>query len=427
VRSRSLAVLLAAALGGLLPSLAEARSGPCLLSGSGPRCTVWTGKVVAVGDGDTIDVDVDGDRRSRPVRVRITGIQAMEQSVYSRQASRRRGECHALAATARLEQLLRAGGNRVRLAAHDPRSRSGSRMRRSVAVRYRGGWRDVGRILVAEGHALWLPHSREWAWNEQYALLAERASDAGENLWSPDGCGEGPSPDANVRVWVNWDADGRDDRNVNGEWVTIRNLDPLAALPLAGWWLRDSHLRRFTFPRRTVVPAGGEVTVYMGSGRATGSDYFWGLRFPAFENATRDQRAMGDGAYLFDPQGDLRFWMTYPCRDECHDANEGAIELRAQPQRPEAVTLRNQSAFSVDLEGYRLESPPYGYAFGADSVLEPGETMRVEIGDSQEEDGRLLKHWRTGRFILDDAGDRVRLATFDDIALACYAWGSASC
>ena len=39
--------------------------------------------------------------------VRMTGINAMEQSVYSSIASRRRGECHALEATSRLEQLIR--------------------------------------------------------------------------------------------------------------------------------------------------------------------------------------------------------------------------------------------------------------------------------------------------------------------------------
>jgi endonuclease YncB( thermonuclease family) len=421
---RLLGLALAIAL--LLPASAAARSGSCLVSGGGPRCTVWTGKVVNVGDADTIDVDVDGDRRGS-IRVRVTGIQAMEQRVYSTIPSRRRGECHALDATARMEQLLRAGGNTVRLAAQDPRSRSGRRWRRSVAVRSGGRWRDVGRVLIEEGHALWLPNSVEWAWNASYSVLAERAADRGENLWSPESCGAGPEPDANLRVWANWDADGRDDRNVNGEWITVRNLDPLADVPLAGWWVRDSYLRRFTFPRNTVVPAGGEVTVYMGLGTPTRTDFYWGLRYPAFENATHDARAMGDGAYLFDPQGDLRHWMTYPCRDACDDPNAGAIELRAQPRRPETVTLRNVSGFSVDLDGYRLENQPYGYAFAPGSVIEPGETLTVEIGDSQDPDTRLRKHWFRNGFILDDAGDVVRLESFDEIGLACDAWGSRSC
>ena len=38
---------------------------------------------------------------------------------------------------------------------------------------------------------------------------------------------------------------------------------------------------------------------------------------------------VGDGAYLFDPQGDLRAWMTYPCRLGCTDPYTGALELTA--------------------------------------------------------------------------------------------------
>ena len=35
----------------------------------------------------------------------------------------------------------------------------------------------------------------------------------------------------------------------------------------------------------------------------------WTLAHPMFENPPPDGRALGDGAYLFDPQGDLRAWM----------------------------------------------------------------------------------------------------------------------
>jgi hypothetical protein len=42
-----------------------------------------------------------------------------------------------------------------------------------------------------------------------------------------------------------------------------------------------------------------------------------GPRPSPFENATDDGRSLGDGAYLFDPQGDIRAWMTYPCVGTC--------------------------------------------------------------------------------------------------------------
>jgi hypothetical protein len=50
----------------------------------------------------------------------------------------------------------------------------------------------------------------------------------------------------------------------------------------------------------------------VGRGINTATTLYWGLKRPAFENV-RSDRGIGDGAYLFDPQGDLRAWMIYPC------------------------------------------------------------------------------------------------------------------
>src|SRR5215216_5729395 len=111
------------------PATAQAASrGQCLLRASGPQCYQWTGKVTFVADGDTVYVDVDGDGSRTRFPVRITGMNAMEQTTYTSRASRRRGECHAVEATARLDQLLQAAKFKVRLLAQDPASRSGRRL-----------------------------------------------------------------------------------------------------------------------------------------------------------------------------------------------------------------------------------------------------------------------------------------------------------
>ena len=295
------ATLIALALFALAPAAAEAASGPCLPDGDGPQCHFWTGKVVHVHDGDTMEVRSGGNN----LRIRVTGIQAMEQTVYSSYATRRRGECHAVAATNRLEQLVRRGGGIVRLAAQDNASRSGKRLRRSVAVRSGGAWRDVGRVLVSEGHALWLTNPDEWAWNAIYADAAERAREQRLRLWHPDACGAGPSAGADLDVRVNWDADGVDMGNPNGEWIRVVNRSD-RDVPLGGWSVRDSALRRFTFPGSATVKAGDSVTVRVGRGTAQGSVFHWGLGEPVFENPVGDGRNVGDGGYLFDPDGDLR-------------------------------------------------------------------------------------------------------------------------
>jgi endonuclease YncB( thermonuclease family) len=424
-------LILLALVGAMLlaPAAARAkpRDGSCLLRRGSPTCLIWQGTVTFIADGDTVDVDIDGDGTHRAKKIRITGIQAMEQSSYPVSSARRRGDCHAVEATDRLEALLRAGNMRVRIAAQDPTSRSRGRLLRAIAVKLNHKWIDMGRVLMQEGQALWLPYHGEYAWNRDYSLLQARAQAAGLGLWDSDYCGIGPGDTANLRMWVNWDADGNDDLDPNGEWIRIKNTDPVNAMDLGGWYVRDSGLRRFTFPPGATVPAASEVTVYDGRGDSTADEFYWGLRFPAFENVTRDEKAMGDGAYLFDPQGDLRLSFVYPCRSACTDPAQGQLQMEAIPKGREAVRITNTGAAPIDLEPYRLTSTPYGYSFAPDSVIEPGQVMRVRLGDALQDDRPLTRYWATNGAILNNGGDSVQLRTYDDRVVACTAWGSKSC
>ena len=108
-----------------------------LIPASAASARVWNAKVVSVNDGDTIHVRLNG----RVETVRFSSIQAMEQSVYSPHPSKRRGECHALEATARLEQLIRDGHGRVRLSAQRASSHAGKLQRGQECKRHH---RSVG-------------------------------------------------------------------------------------------------------------------------------------------------------------------------------------------------------------------------------------------------------------------------------------------
>jgi endonuclease YncB( thermonuclease family) len=424
---RRLTLLLA--LGALLcaPAAADAaKRHRCLTYGS-VTCFMWSGKATFVADGDTIYVNVDGDGSSRSFPVRITGINAMEQTTYTSRASQRRGECHALEATARLDQLLKGGKYNVRLLAQDPGSRSFHRLRRAVYVRSHGRWIDVARTLLSEGHVLWAPNWQETGWNRDYSILQGRAMQAGQNLWSPGYCGLGPNEGQPVQLLVNWDVDGDDALDPDGEWVRIKNLDPVNPLPLGGWWLRDAGQRRYAFPRTATVAPGGYVTLYVGEGDNTDTEFYWRMRKPQFANVTHDARAIGDGAYLFDPQGDLRASFLYPCRENCTDPNAGALALDVTYRGNESVRITNTGPAPIDLEPYRLVTPGYGYSFVPNSVVQPGETMRVRIYESEDDDSALTRYWTPGKHILDNGGDVVQLRRYDDVLASCFAWGSRSC
>ena len=135
-----------------------------------------------------------------------------------------------------------------------------------------------------------------------------------------------------------------------------------------------------------------------------------------FENTTRDDRGIGDGAYLFDPQGDIRASMIYPCRIGCADPAAGPGLDRRQPRRrtrsSRSATTRRAA---IDLENYLLKSPPYSYAFPPGSILQPGETMRVSTQGDPARRHPLEKFWGMTSQILNNGGDSATLVSYTDV------------
>ena len=160
----------------------------------------------------------------------------------------------------------------------------------------------------------------------------------------------------------------------------------------------------------------------MEKGLDTPAELFWGRPRGVFDHVIRG-RHTGDGAYLFDPDGDLRAWMQYPCRAVCRDALKGAVAIRVRYRGREHITLRNRLDVPIDLDNYRLESKPHAYVFEGDSVLQPGETLRLVVRGDPDDDVHGRKHWGKRRPILGNKGDVVKLTTLDFIRTGCRAWG----
>jgi endonuclease YncB( thermonuclease family) len=418
------AVLTGAALTAVPATSASAATAACVPVVGSPRCQVWTGKVAWVADGDTVLVDVAGDGTATPRSIRLAGVQAMEQTVYSRTPGLRRGECHSLPATARVEQLVKAGGGTVRITAQQASSVSRGRLLRSLAVKLNGKWHDIGLDLIQRGHALNLPFDGEWAWDSAYRLAQARAAQSRVALFDTDLCGSGPYQSIGLDLWVNSDAPGDDALNLNGEWIRVGNTSG-SRVPIAGWWVRDSGLRRYTFPAGTVVPAHGAVYLHVGKGTATATHKYWGLTTPIFENANGTPQAVGDGGYLFDPRGDLRSWTQYPCELNCTSALAGKVELQVEYGNPEEVRVVNTSAGPIDLFGHVIVSLPYRYPFTSSAVLQPGAVLHLRT--SAGTNAGSLRYWGMSGSILNNTGDVVSLRTRQETVVDCVAWGIGTC
>ncbi len=414
---------LALCMGAAAPASARPTRGPCLPSDPHtPTCLIWKAKVTFVADGDTVDVDIDGDGTKREFRVRLTGYNAPELSSYSRKASKRRGACEGVAAANQLDRMVRESHHRVRLKAQRASSNSGGRrIRRMVEVKLAGRWRDVGAPILRAGHAVWLQNDVENAWNRAYSTISQDAMARGAGLWSTVACGAGPEAGAQLEARVKWDADGSDGNNINGEWVEVKNLNPDRAVAVGGWQVRLSDLRHLVLPAGTEIPAGGKIRVHMGHGQQDATNFYWGFNHAVFG-------PQGDGVYLYDPEGDPRAWMIYPCRVACTDPLEGSFKLFAQWRgRDEYVTLRNTGPTTADLNGYILWLPFHQYEFGSGSLVQPGETMRVEIGGDAADDTRLQRYYGFNSYMLSDGGGRVQLRSYHDIVIGCTAWGGVGC
>jgi endonuclease YncB( thermonuclease family) len=422
----SLTLLLA--LVAAAPAAARPPSSGRCSPGSPARCHFWYGKVTAVNDGDTFDVNIDGDGTQRGFTTRITGINTTEETRYSNVPSERRGECTAVQATAQVDKLLRASHKRVRLAAQNPGSRASYRLLRQASMRINGKWVDLGKWQLERGLALPFLDMKEWAWNYGYSRVAEQAAARGVGLFNPAQCGRGPSWGVPFKVWVNWDSKSTGAPDFGREWVRVKNLDPTRTVSLAGWWVRSASQRRFHFPSGTTLGPGRTVTVYTVSGTNSFDTFFWGLTNNTFPNATYDAHQVGAGAYLFDPKSDLRAFLLYPCRTMCSDPLAGKISLFADAGRGgEYVSVRNTSADPLDLEGYEITTQYRYYPFPPDSVIQPGETMRVYVNGSPANDTRLVKRWGLSGNVLRLTNGVVRVKTFSDIVVGCYAFDGGSC
>jgi micrococcal nuclease len=440
---------------------AHAKRIPCVLGEKkGPKCLVWTAKVRLGDDGDTVKARIKKGGGFGPRElVRLTGVQAMELFNYSRNS--RRGACMGVRATVALETMVKR--STVRLLAQKASSRSvgdrRARLRRAIQVKRGGRWIDPAAELLKRGLVLPFPNGQEWAWNGRYRRLAQEAAVKGIGIWNPTSCGKhGPSQSSPLTIKVKWDAPGKD--RTNGEWMRITNHGN-TSVSLRRWSIRDAHLRGdkhrpgYKFPKNAVIPPHDSVRVIVGKGRNTDRTFYWGMppKETIFENASNDKKQAGDGAYLFDPHGELRAYMMYPCRVQCSEPLAGKVSITARYHglEHEWVTIRNNSSAPIGLYEYELENSPWFYEFGPRDVIQPGRSIVVWIREPHRvpptNGGRSLlspkpgivpfqsvqlggfRSWNHNDALLNDGADVVVLRNPQGrpVPGACDVWGNRHC
>jgi micrococcal nuclease len=252
-----------------------------------PSEQAW--RVTSVVDGDTLVIS-DGHERTETVR--LIGINTPEE-----------GECWA--AEAKHAMVDQVGGGPVWLERDvSDRDRYG-RLLRYVSDASR---RDVGGLLIDDGHAIARAYPPDTSRDGDYRVRQRIAQEAGRGAWASDACGPTPSGGVDgsaIRVDIHPDAVGDDSRNLNDEWVRFTNVGQ-RPLDLGGWMVRDeSSSHRYRFEGLVLRP-GTDVTLRSGCGTDTDTQRYWCVTGSAVWNNG------GDTVFLLDPSGNIVTFLGYP-------------------------------------------------------------------------------------------------------------------
>ncbi len=362
--------------------------------------------VVAVKDGDSVTMSVPG---RGTIGVHLIGINAPLDS------------CTAAKAKIKMQRLLHPGDVvKVKGNVGAPADSYGEIHLRVFTTT----GKEVVKPLLKKGLGVAMPDSDATKWaNTHYRKWEQKGQERGRNLWKSNKCGQGPNQAADLRLRVSWDADGPDDSTLSGEWAEIIN-DGSVAVNLAGWRIADatdSTDHTYWFPSTTLQP-GQKLRIVGGPGSGR-----WG-------NTNQLFGQVGDGAYLFDPDADIRAYFEFPCLTGCTDPLIGKVSVVAHydPAGPDSqdvngewIDVTNLSNGSIDLYDHFLRNGIYTYLFDAPTVLQKGQYLRLHVGTGR--DTTLERYWGKDHPILNNDADTVELLGLDGTPVAEHTWPCTDC
>lgn len=226
-----------------------------------------------------------------------------------------------------------------------------------------------------------------------------------------------------VAMSVQYDAEGKDKKNINGEWVDIWNVSP-NNVDLFDYVIeRGTHA--FHFADHEVVAPGDFVRVHVGTGDDRAGQLYWRKDRPIFNNfagkvvlRTLDGRVVANYLWPCDPCGpvpDVRIQFVNPDAPGVDNDNPNG----------EFLDLKNWSGGTVVFTAWSLVTGSKQYHFKEGFSLPPGGEVRLFVGKGKDSSGEI--YWGRNSAAFNNDSDTVELfSAFNDV-VDCYGWGGTPC
>ena len=82
---------------------------------------------------------------------------------------------------------------------------------------------------------------------------------------------------------INYNAEGRDEENLNGEYVVLKNISK-EGMNLPNFRIKDESHNVFVFPEGSYIDGEGEVVIYTGKGFTGNNKFYWDHKTPVWNN-----------------------------------------------------------------------------------------------------------------------------------------------
>ena len=237
-----------------------------------------------------------------------------------------------------------------------------------------------------------------------------------------------PSVAENVRgvlqMSVNYDANGSDTANPNGEWVALFNSGA-SAVSLDGFQLQSGG-QTYDFGAGDVIASGENLRVFIGQGTDAGLTRYWGNSSAILTNS-------GDEVTLVDENSVTLLHQEWTGPTTA-DYGYGLVIETVNYDAPgddgtnpngEWFVIRNSSSTEQNLVNWQIKVGSEQFTIVDDTPIAAGATMTVFVGSGTDTSDQFYMGFGSG--IMFNSGSRaIELLTPDRQTTETHSWGSAN-